>query len=153
MENLLSISQVAKRSGVKASALRYYEERGLITSIRTSSGKRHYMREILRRIAFIVFAQKIGLSLEEIGAEIEKLPHGHTPKGQDWSKLSKTWTERLDQKIEELLRLKSGLTHCIGCGCLSLSECRLVNPNDKLANYGSGPRRWLRKEKSITKHS
>jgi len=147
MEKLLSISQVAKRSGVAASALRYYEERGLIHSMRTESGQRQFMREVLRRIAFIVFAQKIGLSLEEISLEIQRLPSDQTPRGQDWSKLSKTWLHRLDDKIEELQRLKSGLNHCIGCGCLSLAECKLVNPKDKLGNYGSGPRKWIWKKK------
>ncbi|MCG6167702.1 redox-sensitive transcriptional activator SoxR [Leptospira sp. FAT2] len=146
-EELLSIGQVAKRSGVASSALRFYEERGLIQSRRSGSGHRQYPRHVLRRIAFIVFAQRVGLSLEEIAVEVAKLPEDYTPNGQDWSKLSKTWSLRVDEKIAELERLKSGLSVCIGCGCLSLARCKLTNPGDRLGRYGSGPLRWVGKGK------
>ncbi|TGK33196.1 redox-sensitive transcriptional activator SoxR [Leptospira gomenensis] len=147
-EELLSISQVAKRSGVASSALRFYEERGLIVSQRSSSGHRRYPRHVLRRIAFIVFAQKVGLSLDEIGNEVSKLPEDYTPTGQDWSKLSRTWTTRIEDRIRELELLKSGLSVCIGCGCLSLSKCKLTNAGDRLGRYGSGPLRWVWKGKN-----
>ena len=116
--DLLTISEVSRRSGVAASALRYYEERGLIRSERAGSGHRRYRRSVLRRIAFIVFAQRIGLSLGEIGDELAKLPGDHAPTRRDWSRLSGTWTERIDERIAELERLRRGLTECIGCGCL-----------------------------------
>jgi MerR family transcriptional regulator, redox-sensitive transcriptional activator SoxR len=139
----LTIGQVAARSGVAASALRYYEERGLIASARTVSGHRRYPRAVIRRIAFIVFAQRIGLTLEEIGEELAKLPDGRIPTRQDWAKLSGKWRARIDERIAELERLRTGLTECIGCGCLSLDRCRLANPGDRLAAAGPGPRRWV----------
>jgi MerR family transcriptional regulator, redox-sensitive transcriptional activator SoxR len=141
--SLLTISEVAKRSGVAASALRYYEERGLIESERAGSGHRRYRRAVLRRIAFIVFAQRIGLTLEEIGEELAKLPADHVPTGRDWSQLSGTWTSRIDDRIAELERLRRGLTECIGCGCLSLDRCQLSNPGDRAAGLGPGPRYWI----------
>jgi MerR family redox-sensitive transcriptional activator SoxR len=140
---LLTIGEVTRRSGVAASALRFYEERGLITSERAGSGHRHYPRAVLRRIAFIVFAQKVGLTLEEIGAELGKLPGARTPTRRDWSRLSGGWTERIDDRIAELERLRVGLTECIGCGCLSLDRCRLANPGDRGGARGPGPRYWL----------
>jgi MerR family redox-sensitive transcriptional activator SoxR len=133
MSNLLTIGEVARRSGVASSALRFYEQRGLITSERAGSGHRRYPRPVLRRIAFIVFAQRIGLTLEEIGAELAMLPPQHAPTRRDWSRLSRTWTSRIDQRIAELERLKIGLTECIGCGCLSLDRCKLANPDDRAA--------------------
>jgi len=132
-----------RRSGVAASALRFYEQRGLITSQRAGSGHRHYPRPVLRRIAFIVFAQRIGLTLEEIGAELAKLPLDRAPTRRDWSCLSSKWTLRIDQRIAELERLKVGLTECIGCGCLSLDRCKLANPADRAAGLGPGPRYWI----------
>lgn len=148
MNQMLTINHVARRSGVAASALRYYEERGLIASQRAASGHRRYHRAALRRIAFIVFAQRVGLSLEEIGRELARLPEDRVPSRQDWSKLSGRWMERIDQRIAELERLKEGLTDCIGCGCLSLKTCKLVNPADKASREGSGPRYWLGDEKT-----
>ena len=141
-DGLLPIGRVAARSGVAPSALRFYEDRGLIASERTGSGHRRYRRSVLRRIAFIVFAQRIGLSLEEIGAELDRLPAGRTPTRADWAKLSDTWTARLDERIAELERLRSGLEECIGCGCLSLDRCALANPGDRAASGGPGPARW-----------
>jgi MerR family redox-sensitive transcriptional activator SoxR len=140
---LLTITEVARRSGVAASALRFYEQRGLIDSERAGSGHRRYPRPVLRRIAFIVFAQRIGLTLEEIGLELAKLPPDRAPTRRDWSRLSSKWTARIDQRIAELERLRAGLTECIGCGCLSLERCQLANPRDRAANLGPGPRFWI----------
>lgn len=140
---LLTIGEISKRSGVATSALRFYEERGLIRSTRVPSGHRRYARSVLRRIAFVTFAQRIGLTLTEIRAELAKLPSGHTPNGRDWAQLSSTWTARIDERIAELQRLRVGLTACIGCGCLSLNRCQLSNPNDRVARRGSGPRFWV----------
>lgn len=143
MSALLTIGEISRRSGVAASALRFYEERGLITSDRAGSGHRRYPRPVLRRIAFIVFAQRIGLTLGEIGAELARLPPDRAPTRRDWSRLSREWTSRIDQRIAELERLKIGLTECIGCGCLSLDRCRLANPDDRAAARGPGPRYWI----------
>jgi MerR family redox-sensitive transcriptional activator SoxR len=143
MDDLLTIGEVAKRSGVAASALRFYEDRRLISSERAGSGHRRYPRSVLRRIAFIVFAQRIGLSLEEIKTELDKLPPDHAPGRQDWTKLSASWTSRIDDRIAELERLRAGLTECIGCGCLSLDRCKLANPNDRVGRSGPGPRFWI----------
>jgi MerR family redox-sensitive transcriptional activator SoxR len=143
METLLTIGKVARRSGVASSALRFYEERGLIASERAGSGHRRYPRSALRRIAFIVFAQRIGLSLEEIAAELRKLPADRIPTRGDWARLSGKWTERIDRKIAELQRLRAGLTQCIGCGCLSIDKCELANPSDRAGRRGPGPRYWL----------
>jgi MerR family redox-sensitive transcriptional activator SoxR len=143
MADLLKIGEISRRSGVASSALRFYEERGLITSQRSGSGHRCYPRAVLRRIAFIVFAQRIGLTLEEIAAELAKLPPDRAPTRRDWSRLSSQWTSRIDQRIAELQRLKSGLTECIGCGCLSLDRCALSNPDDRVASRGPGARFWI----------
>jgi MerR family transcriptional regulator, redox-sensitive transcriptional activator SoxR len=147
MDDLLTITEVSRRSGVASSALRFYEERGLIASERAGSGHRRYPRAVLRRIAFIVFAQKIGLSLEEIGGELGKLPRNRVPERADWAKLSAGWTRRVDDRIAELERLREGLTQCIGCGCLSLQHCQLANPGDRVARSGPGPRFWLRENR------
>lgn len=140
---LLTIGEVSRRSGVAASALRFYEQRGLITSERPGPGHRRYPRAVLRRIAFIVFAQRVGLSLDEIGAELARLPHDGVPGRRDWARLSHGWSARIDERIAELERLKAGLTECIGCGCLSLERCRLANPGDRAARQGPGPRHWI----------
>lgn len=140
MMQALTIQQVARRSGVPASALRYYEDRGLIASERAPSGHRRYPRAVLRRIAFIVFAQKVGLTLAEIARDLSLLPVERAPSRRDWSRLSRGWSARIDRRIAELEVLKSGLTECIGCGCLSLDRCRLANPGDRAAAGGAGPR-------------
>ncbi len=139
----MTISEVSRRSGVASSALRYYEQRGLIGSSRAGSGHRRYPRSVLRRIAFIVFAQRVGLTLEEIGDELSKLPPDRAPARADWSRLSRSWAARIDDRIAELERLKLGLTDCIGCGCLSLDRCKLANPGDRAAGLGQGPRYWI----------
>src|SRR4051795_13751271 len=143
MAELLTITEVSRRSGVASSALRFYEERGLIRSARAGSGHRRYERAVLRRIAFIVFAQRIGLTLEEIGRELAKLPPDRAPTRDEWERLSSTWTGRIDARIAELERLKLGLTECIGCGCLSLDRCKLANPGDRAGKLGPGPRYWI----------
>ena len=143
MGSVLTISEVSRRSGVASSALRFYEERGLITSERAGSGHRRFPRAVLRRIAFIVFAQRIGLTLEEISAELAKLPTDRIPTRRDWSRLSSEWMRRIDHRLAELQRLKVGLTQCIGCGCLSIDRCDLANPADRAGRAGSGPRYWL----------
>ena len=143
MAGMMTIQQVSRRSGVASSALRYYEERGLLSSERAASGHRRYPRRVLRRIAFIVFAQKIGLTLDEIGQALARLPVDHAPTRQDWAQLSTSWNTRIDERIAELQRLRDGLNECIGCGCLSIDRCRLTNPEDRVGDKGSGPRFWI----------
>ena len=136
----LTIGEVAERSGVATSALRFYEDRGLIASERTPAGHRRYPRAVIRRVAFIVFAQRVGLTLAEVAEALAKLPSDRVPERADWARLSRSWRARLDERIAELERLKSGLTECIGCGCLSLDRCRLANPGDRAGGLGPGPR-------------
>ncbi len=150
MAEPLTIGEVARRSGVASSALRFYEERGLIASQRAGSGHRRYERSVLRRLAFIVFAQRLGLTLGEIGTELAKLPPGRAPARDDWARLSSGWSARIDARIAELERLKAGLTECIGCGCLSLERCKLANPRDAAASGGGGPRYWLGDPRPLT---
>lgn len=144
MNEAMTIGEVAKRSGVATSALRYYEDQGLIHSERTDAGHRRYPRAVIRRVAFIVFAQRIGLSLEEVKAELAKLPKNHVPERADWAKLSGRWSSRIRERIAELERLEAGLTECIGCGCLSLDRCQFANPGDRAARAGPGPRFWMK---------
>jgi MerR family transcriptional regulator, redox-sensitive transcriptional activator SoxR len=139
---LLTIGEVAHRAGTAASALRYYEREGLIEAARSEGGQRRYRREVLRRVAFIRAAQNVGLSLDEIKEALASLPDSRTPTARDWGRLSASWRPRLDAKIAELERLRDRLDSCIGCGCLSLGECRLSNPDDVAATLGPGPR-WL----------
>ncbi len=139
-ENLISIGDLAKRSGLAASALRYYEEQGLITSSRNAGQQRQFPREVLRRIAFIRAAQTAGLSLSEIKSALMSLPGQRTPTKRDWEKLSSTWQVTLQQRIDTLIALRDKLTSCIGCGCLSLKSCALYNPNDIAARSGTGAR-------------
>ncbi|HEY6509234.1 MAG TPA: redox-sensitive transcriptional activator SoxR [Vicinamibacterales bacterium] len=143
MTGLLTISEVSRRSGVAASALRFYEDRGLIASERAGSGHRRYPPAILRRIAFIVFAQRVGLTLDEVGVELAKLPSNRVPERSDWAKISGQWGKRIDARIAELGRLRKSLTECIGCGCLSLQQCRFANPDDRAGRAGPGPRYWM----------
>jgi MerR family redox-sensitive transcriptional activator SoxR len=134
----LTIGQVAERSGVPHTALRFYEERGLIASHRTSGNQRRYARSVLRRLAFIRTAQRVGLSLEDVHAALATLPDGRTPTKADWSRLSQSWQEELDARIDSLHRLRDRLTSCIGCGCLSLRSCFLHNFDDSQAADGPG---------------
>jgi MerR family redox-sensitive transcriptional activator SoxR len=145
--DILTISEVSRRSGVASSALRFYEDRGLIRSERTGSGQRRYPRAVLRRLAFIVFAQRVGLTLEEIGAELAQLPARRTPDRADWTRISSRWTRRVDERIAELQRLRDSLNACIGCGCLSLNQCQLSNPSDRAGRRGAGPRFWIGDER------
>lgn len=142
MHDVLTVGEVADRSGVATSALRFYEAEGLIRSNRTRAGHRRYPRAVIRRVAFIVFAQKVGFTLQEIKAELAKLPQNRAPEHTEWARLSEAWTSRIDHRIAELKRLRNSLTACIGCGCLSMERCHLANPGDRLARYGSGPLAW-----------
>ncbi|MGB3763184.1 MAG: redox-sensitive transcriptional activator SoxR [Ornithinimicrobium sp.] len=135
----LTPGQLAERSGVAVSALHFYERAGLITSSRTSGNQRRYARETLRRVAFIRTSQRVGIPLADIGAALATLPLGQSPTKKDWSRLSRTWRDDLDRRIEQLERLRDELDECIGCGCLSLRSCRLNNPDDTLSQEGSGP--------------
>jgi MerR family redox-sensitive transcriptional activator SoxR len=139
---LLTIGEVADRAGVNTSALRFYEREGLIESTRTEGGQRRYERDVLRRIAFIRAAQRVGLTLDEIREALGTLPRGRTPTARDWERLSRSWRPVLDARIAEMERLRDQLDSCIGCGCLSLKTCALSNPNDVAADLGPGPR-WL----------
>jgi MerR family redox-sensitive transcriptional activator SoxR len=138
----LTIGEVAERAGVATSALRFYEREGLIHASRTDGGQRRYERDVLRRIAFIRAAQRVGLSLDEIHAALDSLPDGRTPNAADWERLSRSWRPLLDARIGELQRLRDSLDSCIGCGCLSLRACRLSNPHDVAASIGPGAQ-WL----------
>ncbi|WP_312960345.1 redox-sensitive transcriptional activator SoxR [Stutzerimonas nitrititolerans] len=140
---LLPIGEITKRSGVAASALRYYESLGLISSSRQGTTRRYFPRSTLRRVAFILFAQKIGYSLEEIGQQLARLPTDKLPTNRDWQALSRGWKQQVARRIKELQRLDMDLDHCIGCGCLSLQRCKLANPNDLAGTSGTGPRLWL----------
>jgi MerR family redox-sensitive transcriptional activator SoxR len=139
---LLTIGQVSARSGIAASALRYYEQQGLLSARRTSGGARRYPRTVLRRLAFVRAAQNVGLSLAEIRAALDTLPDGRPPTARDWARLSRGWRDRLDEQIAALTQLRDGLVSCIGCGCLSLGRCALSNPGDVAARDGAGAR-WL----------
>lgn len=139
----LTIGEVAARTGVPPSALRFYERQGLLDARRSSGGQRRIHRDALRRIAFVRVAQRVGLTLEEIRAALAALPAGRTPTAADWRRLSRSWRPRLDEQIAVLQRLRDALDSCIGCGCLSLRACRLYNPADEAAARGSGPRYLL----------
>jgi MerR family redox-sensitive transcriptional activator SoxR len=140
MEPHLTIGEVARRSGVAPSGLRYYESLGLITSERTTGNQRRYRRSVLRRVAFIRTASRVGLTLEQVREALATLPDRRTPTAQDWSRLSASWRPMLDARIAELERLRDDLDSCIGCGCLSLERCALQNPDDRAAALGPGPR-------------
>jgi MerR family transcriptional regulator, redox-sensitive transcriptional activator SoxR len=136
--DLLTVSEVAARSGFAPSALRFYEAQGLLSATRTSGGQRRYERSVLRRLAFIRAARNIGLSLEEIATALAALPATRTPTKTDWTRLSRGWRQRLDDQIRALEKLRDGLDSCIGCGCLSLRRCALSNPSDEAARNGPG---------------
>jgi MerR family transcriptional regulator, redox-sensitive transcriptional activator SoxR len=136
----LTIGEVSARTGVAASALRFYEAEGLITSWRTGGGQRRYARDTLRRVSFMRIAQQVGLSLEDIRLALASLPANRTPNRRDWQRLSSSWRPKLDARIQLLERLRDDLSGCIGCGCLSLSTCPLYNPGDVLGAQGQGAR-------------
>lgn len=136
--DLLTVSEVAARSGFAASALRFYEREGLIHASRTSGNQRRYERNVLRRLAFIRAARNVGLSLDEVAAALATLPDARTPTRADWARLSRTWRQRIDDQIGALERLRDGLESCIGCGCLSLKTCAIQNPGDLAGTRGPG---------------
>ena len=149
--DLLTVGEVARRSGFAASAIRFYDKEGLITATRTSGGQRRFERNMLRRLAFIRAARNVGLTLEEISAALDTLPDNRTPTRADWARLSKEWRERLDDQIAGLMALRDSLESCIGCGCLSLKRCAISNPSDSAAVAGPGAvylPRSLRRQKS-----
>ena len=150
-KDLLTIGEVAARSGFATSALRYYEREGLLEASRTSGGQRRYPRSVLRRLAFVRAASNVGLSLDEVRTALATLPAGRAPTKADWQRLSNGWRRRLDEQIAALQDLRDGLTGCIGCGCLSLRTCALSNPQDAAAAQGPGARylaRTLRRPSS-----
>lgn len=140
--DLLPIGEVAARGGVSVATVRFYEDRGLVESSRTSGNQRRYERHVLRRIAVVRAGQRLGLSLSEIGAALESLPHDRPPTKRDWERLSRRWHDAITERIEALERVRDGLSSCIGCGCLSLRSCPVYNPEDELAAEGAGARRW-----------
>ncbi|MFV1960624.1 MAG: redox-sensitive transcriptional activator SoxR [Acidimicrobiia bacterium] len=139
----LTIGDLADRSGVATSALRFYETKGLIESERTGGNQRRYRRATLRRVALIRAGQELGLSLAELADALESLPHDKTPNKKDWQRLSRTWRKRLDGQIADLVALRDDLSDCIGCGCLSLKSCAIFNPGDAASDLGTGPRYLL----------
>ncbi|MEM7143082.1 MAG: redox-sensitive transcriptional activator SoxR [Actinomycetota bacterium] len=137
---LLSVGDVADRCGIAPSAVRYYDDRGLIRSTRTSGGQRRFARDTIRRIAFITAAQAVGRSLDEIEAALDTLPDRRTPTHDDWNRVASSWRPRLDEQIARLEALRDQLDACVGCGCLSLERCAMYNPTDVAARLGPGPR-------------
>jgi len=142
-QELCPIGAVAERCGVSVATLRFYEERGLITSVRPNGHQRMFVRATIRRVAFIKVAQRVGLSLDEIGQALALLPDNRTPTSNDWSRLSASWRSRIDEQIRTLENLRDNLDSCIGCGCLSLTRCSLYNSNDRAAKLGTGARYLL----------
>lgn len=140
--DLLAIGEVAARSGVSVPTVRFYEERGLVASVRTTGNQRRFERHVLRRIAVIRAGQRFGLTLAEIGDALATLPVDHPPTKRDWVRLSSRWHDALTARIEAMTRVRDGLSSCIGCGCLSLRACPVYNHDDELAAEGPGPRRW-----------
>lgn len=136
----LSIGQLAERTGLAVSAIRYYETRGLIAPSRNAGGQRRYPRSDIRRLSFVMIAQQFGFTLPEIAAEFHRLPDRRTPNKDDWTRISRTFRDALDARIETLTRLRDNLEGCIGCGCLSLKKCALYNPRDRARKHGPGPR-------------
>jgi MerR family redox-sensitive transcriptional activator SoxR len=143
LEAELAIGEVSERSGLAVSAIRFYEDKGLIASERTDGGQRRFRRDVLRRLAFIQAAQQVGLTLDQIGAAMAGLPADAGPSGAEWRELSAAWRPLLDERIALLEALRDQLDHCIGCGCLSLERCRLSNPGDRAARLGPGARYLL----------
>jgi MerR family redox-sensitive transcriptional activator SoxR len=141
--DLISIGQLADRTGVSVSAIRFYETRGLVSASRNAGGQRRFLRSDVRRISFVLIAQELGFTIQEIGEQLANLPQGRTPTQQDWSQISARFGEVLDARIAALARMRDRLDGCIGCGCLSLKTCALYNPDDRMAAKGPGPRYLL----------
>lgn len=139
----LTVGQLAARSGVAVSALHFYERQGLISSRRTSGNQRRYKRDVLRRVALIRIAQRVGIPLAEVAAVLALLPDGRTPTRHDWQRISQSWRAELEARIRHLQQLRDDFADCVGCGCLSIDRCRLANPHDQLGKHGAGPRRLL----------
>jgi MerR family redox-sensitive transcriptional activator SoxR len=139
----LTVGQLAARSGVAVSALHFYERQGLISSRRTTGNQRRYKRDVLRRVALIRIAQRVGIPLAEVAAVLALLPDNRTPTRRDWQRISQRWQGELEARIRHLQQLRDSFTDCVGCGCLSIDRCRLANPADRLASHGAGPRRLL----------
>ena len=137
---LLTIGELAARTGLAVSAIRFYEEKGLVQALRTAGGQRRFLRSDIRRLSFALIAQRMGLTLPEIAAELARLPAGRTPTHADWRRISNGFSKLLDQRIAMLERMRETLDGCIGCGCLSLRRCALYNPDDRAARKGAGPR-------------
>ena len=144
-QGLLTIGEVASRTGLAVSAIRYYDDEGLVSARRTPGGKRMFIRSDIRRLSFILIAQRMGFSLEEIRAQLKQLPLERTPTKRDWEKISRGFRARLDARIGMLERLRDRLDGCIGCGCLSLDACKLYNPDDRASRTGTGPRLVVQK--------
>jgi MerR family redox-sensitive transcriptional activator SoxR len=136
----ISIGQLAKRTGLSVSAIRYYEEQGLVAPERNAGGQRRYLRSDIRRLSFVLIAQQFGFTLEAVRHELERLPNTRTPTKRDWERIGKVFGKALDQKIDALQQLRARLNGCIGCGCLSLEACKLYNPADRAGRLGAGPR-------------
>jgi MerR family redox-sensitive transcriptional activator SoxR len=139
----LSVGELAARSGVAVSALHFFERQGLISSRRTAGNQRRYRRDALRRVAFIRIAQRVGIPLKEVGAILALLPDNRTPTREDWARVSLCWQEELDRRMRHLQQLRDDFTGCVGCGCMSIDRCPLINPDDQLGRVGPGPRRLL----------
>lgn len=142
--DLIAIGEMARRTGLSVSAIRFYEDRGLIEPVRTAGNQRRFLRSDIRRISFILIAQQLGLSLGEVAQEMRRLPHGRTPTATDWKAISRSIRNRIDDRIGELERTRDRLDGCIGCGCLSLKKCAIYNPDDRLSEQGPGPRQIVR---------
>ncbi len=141
--DLIAIGEMARRTGLSVSAIRFYEGKGLVEPIRTSGNQRRFLRSDIRRLSFILIAQQLGLGLTEIEQQLSRLPHGRTPTARDWQAISRSIREQLDARISLLERTRDRLDGCIGCGCLSLAKCQLYNRDDHLAEKGPGPRQVL----------
>lgn len=139
-KDLIPIGEMARRTGLSVSAIRFYEDKRLIEPVRTGGNQRRFLRSDIRRLSFILIAQQLGLSLAEIEAELRKLPYGRTPTARDWQGISASIRQVLDRKIAQMQSMRDRLDGCIGCGCLSLTHCKLYNPDDRMAALGAGPR-------------
>ena len=137
---LLTIGELANRTGLSVSAIRFYEARGLVNPVRTSGNQRRFLRSDIRRLSFVLIAQQLGLSIEDIAGELARLPSGRTPTAEDWARISRSIRASLDARIAMLQQVRSNLDGCIGCGCLSLKKCALYNAGDKAGATGTGPR-------------